>query len=65
MNSMQSFEVVDNGPDVDSGVEEQSKSKRTRVGIVTADAARHSGKAYNLKKDLITDLFDRLGGDGG
>ena len=65
IDSKQSFEVIDNGPEVDSSVEEQSKSKRRRVGIVTADAARHSGKAYNLKKALITDLFDRLGGDGG
>jgi hypothetical protein len=48
-DSKQSFEVVDNGPEVDSGVEEQPKSKRTRV-IVPANAARHSGKAYNLVK---------------
>lgn len=46
-DSRQSF---DNGPEVDSRVTEQLKSKRTKVGIVPADAARHSGKAYNLVK---------------
>jgi hypothetical protein len=46
-DSKQSLGVVDNGPEVDSGVEEQPKSKRTRVGIVPADTPHHSGKAYN------------------
>jgi hypothetical protein len=46
------FENVDNGPEVDSGVEEQQKSKRTRVRTdpAQADAARHIGKTYNLKR---------------
>jgi hypothetical protein len=47
------FENVDNGPEVDSGVEEQQKSKRTRVHTdpAQADAARHiAGKTYNLKR---------------
>jgi hypothetical protein len=44
------FEIADNGPEVDSGVEEQRKSKRTRVRTVPADATRHSGKTYNLKR---------------
>jgi hypothetical protein len=52
-DSKQSFEIVDNlkGPEVGSGVEEQPKSKRTRVGIVPANAACHSGKAYDLKSN--------------
>jgi hypothetical protein len=37
------FEIVDNGPEVDSSVERQQKSKRTRVRTAT----RHSGKTYN------------------
>jgi hypothetical protein len=49
-DSKQSFKIVDNGAEVDSGVEEQPKSKRTRVGIVSADATCHSGKVYNFKK---------------
>jgi hypothetical protein len=46
------FENVDNGPEVDSDVEEQQKSKRTRVrtGPAQADVARHIGKTYNLKR---------------
>ena len=47
VDSKQSLEVVDNRPEVDSGVEEQPKSKRIRVGIVPADTPHHSGKAYN------------------
>jgi hypothetical protein len=45
------FEIVDNGPEaLDSSVEEQRKSKRTRVHTVPADATRHSRKTYNLKR---------------
>ena len=49
-DSQQSFKIVENGPEMDSGVEEQPKSKRTRVRIVSADATCHSGKVYNFKK---------------
>ena len=44
--------TFENGPEVDSGVEEQQKSKRTRVRTdpAQADAARHIGKTYNLLK---------------
>ena len=57
-DSKQSFEIVDNGPGVDSGVEEQlPKSKKTRVGIVPA--ACHSGKVCNLKRKYsLTSLID-------
>ena len=53
------FENVDDGPEVDSGVEEQQKSKKTRVRTdpAQADAALHIGKTYNLKKDIFSDVL--------
>jgi hypothetical protein len=49
----QSIEIVDNGREVDSGVEEQlePKSKKKRVGVVSVNATRHNSKAYNLKRN--------------
>ena len=46
------LENVDNGLEVDSSVEEQQTSKRTRVRTdpAQADTARHIGKTYNLER---------------
>jgi hypothetical protein len=45
--SNQSFEIVDNGPEEDSSVEEQPKSKRTRI---VPDDAQTAGKVNILKR---------------
>ena len=45
-DSNQSFEIINNGPETDSGVEEQPKLKKTKV--LPADAGGH-GRAYVLK----------------
>lgn len=49
IDDKKTFEI---DPEMDSSVEEQPKSKRTRVRTVPGDsqAARHSGKTYNLKR---------------